>query len=722
MQTASSGDSLPAELKKLLEDKARARANSTSSRPIKSSASSSRSHPTSISASYKTSWGRTPLQISIEKLVFDGVGPFAGKEVFDFGDSRRVIVYAPNGHGKTVAIDLVRWLLLGDRAGGSFRSLHPGSIINWERESKMDSGSVTAIFHVEGRGRYRVMRKALPRKGGDSLEVARWQDDEAAFKEVPAPQAFLMRFFPAERVGFNLLTGEHIASFQEELRGEDVRRSLERLLQFPEMASARQVLDELAIELAQKREQHEKQRKRSKDAAAAVAKLAKNVKSYKEARENSQRRINSLREEIKQLDEQLGALRSGNVSKDLYDRTVRDIKATDEALSKLREEARDSLAQAWRRLAVRAAKPRIEASIQALDRYDAELQEWQGRQGQLKLLNEVIRKELCVCLRPIDRAVVEKIQGEIARIQSAQPKEPPSVGVTDWTLRSWASEDRFEPLVARLEKIVLNSGELSRDRARSEHERTSLEAALDQGALNQIRTLEAQRGKLEAEQKQAIAEKEKAIELLTEAQNELEAAERASAGKKTSEDFGTVSDRARAFADLFKEVLDDAIPWYRERLQVKVQDIFRKLYQKDSEAIVEFDARSSVPRIRLPSQDDKVKVQTQMSPGEKMRLGLAFLIGLREVASERPFLMLDAPFSELDDAGIRAVLRLLKGLDSQVIIFTKNRLKPDEFQLVSSMDPTVIRMDWISHVGRATKGHTTVSTGSLEMLEVMEES
>jgi DNA repair exonuclease SbcCD ATPase subunit len=355
-----------------------------------------------------------------------------------------------------------------------------------------------------------------------------------------------------------------------------------------------------------------------------------------------------------------------------------------------------------------------------MDQYSSAVKEWQGRQGQVKLLETVISKELCVCLRPIDHEVIAKIRIEIAKIQSDQPREPEPIGVTDWTLRSWTSDDRFSGLVTRLEKVVKGMREAAEDRARAEVERARLEAAIDHGALSQIQTLEAQRAKLEADRKTASKEKDRAIELLTEAQKELETAERAAGGKKAGEDVGTISELARAYASLFKDVLDDAIPWYRERLQIKVQEIFRKLSQKDPDAIVEFDPRSSVPRIRLPSEGQKVALQSQLSEGEKMRLGLAFLIGLREVASERPFLMLDAPFSDLDDAGIRAVLQILQDLDSQVIIFTKNRLKPDEFQLVSSMNPTVLRMDWVGHIGKATKGHTTVRKASLAILEASE--
>ncbi|MEK6985506.1 MAG: AAA family ATPase [Candidatus Thermoplasmatota archaeon] len=661
------------------------------------------------------------MRISLESLEFDGVGPFARKEKMDFGGANKAIIYAPNGHGKTASIDLVRWLLLGEKAREHFNSLEPDLLLNRERWAERGSGSVTLVVDIEGRGKHRIRRSQAVSKPTSDLTVYKWGQEEAKYEEVPNPHLFLMRFFPPERVGFNLLTGEHIESFQNQLSGEEVRRSIERLLAIPEIASAQEVLKEIASELEAQTARDEKHKRKSVEAEDARKRLRGQLDKAQQAKKDAVAKMEAKRSEVSELNQQIGKLKAGTATRDSYERAGDAVAAKEKEIDGVREDARERLSQSWRRLAIQAAQLQVQKAVKTYEEYDAARSEWEGRAGQRKLFEDILAKDECFCLRPVDAKARKRLESEISKIESTRPDAPPQIGVTPFTLNSWAQDDRYDGLVSGLNRLVENTSNLKADRARFEAEMKSIEKALDTGALKEISRLEKERMGVDAELAEALTRKDEATKRITEYEAQLQALDRELGNRRGAGDVGDVATLARAYERAFGEIVEAAIPWYRDQLQEKVQAVFRRLYQKDKRALVEFDPKSCIPRVILPGDGDGMPKHATLSEGEKMRLGLSLLIGLREVASERPFLQLDAPFSALDDPGIYSLLDVLGELDSQILIFTKNGFAPRPYGLVAAMKPKVFLMEWKEKSGKYSKGYTTISEGSLKDLQADEE-
>lgn len=63
------------------------------------------------------------MNIRIYEMRISGMGPFRDTQIIKL-DGRTSFLYAPNGHGKTGMIDLIRWCLAGEEAIQDFKSLN----------------------------------------------------------------------------------------------------------------------------------------------------------------------------------------------------------------------------------------------------------------------------------------------------------------------------------------------------------------------------------------------------------------------------------------------------------------------------------------------------------------------------------------------------------------------------------------------------------------------
>ena len=621
------------------------------------------------------------MQIALRELTFDGVGPFGGKETFDISPTGKTIIYAPNGHGKTATVDLVRWLFLGDAAQSEFRSIE--GVVNKARAKSVNRvGVVEAVVEIEERGVFRLRRAAsvgLPSK----LTIAR--EERGRWEEELNPDAFLLRYFPPERIGFNLLTGEHVREFAKEVKEARVKESVEKLLRFPEIALANNAL----ASLAQVMERREEDARRLKKSAFAAGQRAQKVVAELTALESkiseTEERRGKAADEVARINKQIGALEASESPSSKLDDVSRMVKKQHEAQVREWENIQMALGPSWRALVKAAAGRHSSRVIRADEEYQDAAREWARRQAEIAHYRDVLALSECICTRPIDQALRSELERRVGDLERFRPPPPAELAVPIHMLKGWRDNDEVAALVERLAKSHRDYDILCQDMEVLEKQAASLKRRAKEGSPEELRELRRELGRHE----RLLSSIDFELRKLSEQRNVLRD-EAAEARKKAAKEAGTedvlglasiVDDYRRAF----QELVSLSVPYYRRKLEERVQILFASLYQKDPDARIAFEGSSYLPRIRTADG-------AAPSEGEKLRLGIALLLAFRDIAAEQPFLFLDAPFAELDDEGIDRLLTLLGDQDSQIVILTKNRFPREPFKLVERMQPATYEM------------------------------
>ena len=180
---------------------------------------------------------------------------------------------------------------------------------------------------------------------------------------------------------------------------------------------------------------------------------------------------------------------------------------------------------------------------------------------------------------------------------------------------------------------------------------------------------------------------------------------------------GPLLRKARSYNAAVRATIDGALPRLRQELIDRTQGIFDKLFQKDSQFRITLSEDTMVPTVVREVDGEEETVL--LSEGEQTRVGLALLFALREVATERPFLLLDAPFSTLDDEGVHRLLELIAGHEGQVVVFTKDAFPEGKwFDAVKAAEPKVLRMDWVREDPQDLEGYTSVNPAEVDALRL----
>lgn len=660
------------------------------------------------------------VRIALKRLTFDGVGPFRQEEVFELPGDGVTYVYAPNGHGKTSTIDLVRWLIRGPLAveKDEFRSLmseQEKNVINHHRFRNMEGGRAEAILEVEGKGTYRVERRIDWSTSPESELTVEEQVDDG-WSEIDRPDVFLSSLLPHERLGFNLLTGEHVKEFVDELSGPVVKRSVERLLQNPELVSLHDCLKEIVDELEKEAAAEDRAKRRRLKLLDKRSELQERYKNFQKAVREKENTEHELQEKIEALNQDLAKL-------DQVEAMAEEKEELEASISDLRQrEAREVQAVAklmspsWRQLlAVAGAEP-VQAFMTGYDEAVEARQVWQEDMGEVRYLERLQTEDHCYCGRPMDDKHRDEIQARIDELEDAEP-EVPELPADEWTLRAWAKGSSTDELVGTLETHHQRLAEIRSDLADKTERLDEVESTLagtDPDEAKRIqRKLKAHKMKINA-----IRDKKgQDVRNQLDAQEQLNKVKEKLANTDADPVDGPLLSKARSYNDAIRATIDGALPRLRQELLDQVQVIFDKLFQKETQYQIVLGEDSMIPYVAR--EIDGEEEQVLLSEGEKTRLGLSLLFALRDVASERPFLLLDAPFSTLDDEGVFRLLELVRDHEGQVVVFTKDAF-PDGrwYDAVKDADPTVYRMDWVKEDPRDHEGYTEINPAKVGALRL----
>lgn len=660
------------------------------------------------------------MRIRLEKIVFDGLGPFRHEETFDLPTEGVTYVYAPNGHGKTSTIDLVRWLIRGQAAleNDEFRSLKQDAekdIINHHRFRNMEGGRAEAIIAVEGEGRFRVQR-TLEWGTSPSSELTVERDEDGSWEPIDEPDEFLSSLLPHERLGFNLLTGEHVRDFVEDLSGPVVKRSVERMLQNPELVSLQNVLADIEADMEKKaraEDRTERRRAKLKDKRADLKEREENFRERVREKESEEHEV---QQEIEQLNQKLATV---DDAEDLTGER-KQAQATVENLRQRREREVVAFAEratpSWRTLLASAARDPIEALLdehaEAIRAHEA----WEQDRAEARVLEERLEGEVCVCGTELDDGHRKHLRARIEELAGEEP-EAPTLPADASTLHAWAEDGSVDELVEALEAPGRRLAEVGEDLDEASDRLATIEERIEAADGDTVERIERQLKACKMKLNSIQDDKSKHVRNHLDAQERLNEVKDKLASTESEYVHEPLLRNAREYNAAVREAIDEALPKLRDDLLDRTQAIFDQLFQKDAQFRIALSGDSMVPHVVRDVDGEEETVP--LSDGEQTRLGLALLFALREVAIERPFLLLDAPFSTLDDRGVQRLLELIADHDGQLVVFTKDAFPQGRFfEAVEAADPTVYRMDWVTDGPGDREGLTEVKPAPVDVLQL----
>jgi len=660
------------------------------------------------------------MDIVLRRLTFDGVGPFREEEVFDLTADGVTYVYAPNGHGKTSTIDLVRWLIRGPAAleHNEFRSLRQNEekdVVNHHRFRNMEGGRVEAILEVEGEGLYRVERSIEWATTPES-ELVVEQDTDDGWQPIDDPQGWLTDLLPPERLGFNLLTGEHVRDFVEELSGPIVKDSVERQLQNPELVSLYEGLDAIVEDLEKQARAEERADRRERKLRDEREELKTREENFRERVREKEIEEHKLQDEIEELNQQLAKLDQAEEREEEREQLFSEIRDLEARYDRERASIADEVSSSWGTLLAAGAGDDVQSLLDEHREAQRAHEAWEEDQTEARLLEDLLDADTCYCGTDMDADHREHVQARIDELEAGEP-EVPDLDVPEWRLQEWANgsatDELADTLASHRERLADVADDLSAKRQRlDELEDAKVDDVAEQRDLLQ-RRIKAKKMKVNSIQD----EKSKAVRNHLDAQERLNEVKRKLADMDDVDVDGTLLSRARKFRDAIRATIDAALPRLRQDLLDRTQSIFDHLFQKDADYRITLSGSSMVPQVVRDTDEGEEIVP--LSEGEKTRLGLALLFALRQVAAEQPFLLLDAPFSTLDDEGVHRLLELIGDYEGQVVVFTKDAFPEGPwFDAVEAADPDVYRMDWIQEGKGDREGYTTVSPAKVDALRL----
>ncbi len=661
------------------------------------------------------------MEIVFTQLTLDGVGPFREEAVFDLKREGVTYVYAPNGHGKTATIDLVRWLIRGPAAikANEFRSLRQDQekdVLNHHRFRNMKGGRVEAILEVEGKGRYRLER-SMEWGTTPHSELVVEQDIDGSWEPIDEPKEFLAKLLPQERLGFNLLTGEHVRDFVGELSGPIVKESVERQLQNPELVSLHDALESIVEDL-------DKQARAEQRATRRRRKLKEERADLKEREKNFQNRVrdkkveeHQLQDEVEELNQELAKLEQAEEREDERDELVTEIRNLEERRTREIEALAAELTPSWRALLEAGGEQPVAALLEAHHEASQAHEAWEQDVTEAGLLEDLLDLDTCYCGTEMDEEHREHVRSRIEELTAGEP-EVPELPVPEWKLREWANGQATDQLADTMEAHRERLADVDADLQAKRERLEELEANLE-GDIAEQRDLIQRRIKAKKMKVNSIQdEKSKAVRKHLDIQERLNKVKEKRANTEVPDVNSTLLNRARRYRDAIRATIDAALPKLREDLLDRTQAIFDALFQKDADYRVALSGSSMVPNVVRDIDEDEQET-VPLSEGETTRLGLALLFALREVAAEQPFLFLDAPFSTLDDEGVHRLLELIGDHDGQVVVFTKDAFPEGRwYDAVRKADPDVYRMDWIHKSQDDGEGYTTVKPTKVDDLRL----
>lgn len=608
--------------------------------------------------------------LRISEVVLENFGPFCEEQrlVLPAGDGV-VIVYGPNGKGKTSLLNAIRWAFTGqvlDRAG---RERPYDKLVN--RKSVREGGEPRCrvrVLFTNDTAAYDLTRALHRRASGEWSSALVMLRDGEALNEAAALEE-LAEILPAQVQRFFLFDGELLNQYEalvhdDDKAGDVLRDAIEKILGVPVLVNAGRDTQEVAsranTEITEVAKKHERTREVATHLETLQNELVQhrnNISAERMARLRIQAEYQQLERELAEQAKKLELLERRN--------TLRDhLAAAELQLQKEQDEFAGALESAWR-----AALVEPLALLGAT--LASELEKVRGRRdaalvaGWLqRALTETPDEQCPVCLSALDsdaqehlherfdsRENLEEVEAEMRKIvertEGAQQLPDPverarliELEKAYYKTRARITDTRSD--IAELEERLLDT---------PEEELIDLQRRREGLALR----IEAATKQLEA-QEQALTEKVAREKTLMTQMDRIGGVE-----------VDTQTRRRAQMANDLATLFSTAVQVYKDELRGRVEQAATRLF-------LAFREEPDFARLTINEQyglrivNHAGEVVEDRSAGYEHLVAFALIGALQDCSPISGPVIMDSPFGRLDPHHVANVMANLPLLASQVVL------------------------------------------------------
>jgi len=609
----------------------------------------------------------------IHEITFDNFRRFYGKQSIDLSanDTKNVtLINAQNGLGKTNILNSVLWCFHGITSAG-FKD--KDLILNSDAKKNGEFIAKVEIRFEHNDKEYLVQRHHNINKSGSDREITKVHAyNEGGMETISNTNSFLNSVLPQSMAQYFLFDGEHALNFLGENGSKKVSDATKDVLGFESITMALEDLKETAKDI--------NKLLKSSPNDQSIAEHANKREALKNQIDQSKEIISQYDETIKTLNEQIS-----NIDNKLRDTAgAKEIQKRRDSLSKnlknekLRKNKFDIDLVKWIELNAVAAVSKGVTDIASNYIKDQETKGKIPTPYNKKLINDLLEIEKCICGRHVD-GQAEKILKSLLKNASTVEQSSRLSGSSAYIE---VFKDRQKNYSKDYNDTVKNIGQSQTAIDNFEQEIGECSAQIKNIDIDNITELENSRTAAHTKRDQLLRDKGSMERNISQAEENIkeldQTIEFASKKNLQAKELNEKYNLTQTVIDEIEKIMKEE----QEKARIEIAELVNKRLEEitSKSLICIVDENFSVKVIQSSG------VSLPMSGGETQLLSLCFTAALIEFSKKRQKnkneyllngttapLILDAPFSNLDDDYLRGVARVIPEMADQVVFLATQK-------------------------------------------------
>ncbi|HMH11241.1 MAG TPA: AAA family ATPase, partial [Candidatus Nitrosopolaris rasttigaisensis] len=604
-----------------------------------------------------------------ERIALVNFRQYFDRQRLEFAKDRQrkvTVIHGVNGAGKTSLLRAINWCLYGSEYIDKVGELISKEAISRVEVSESVTMSVELSFLHDG-DRYIVKRSLRGIKMIDANVQSDLPDEftmvhmheDGQSEQIKNPIGTINTILPSNIRSYFLFDGEQIDEFAKPESSKQVKHAIYHVFRLETLDNARKSLEAVATDY----------RRELKDISSGelgrIADEEQKARTELERSENEQQEAQeekeSVRRKMKDIEEQLGKMKSTNELQDRHDRIIKDTKQRRKELEDVTSLIRDistctyfsiipdTVKNALLFLETKREKGGIPANIKQ------------------QFVRDLINQKQCICGRPLTENCTEYIQ--LLSLINATPLDSLEDDVLTLSATLRMFEERANNQSTHLGRQMKRRIELLNLILDLDTEADDVRYRLKASPLEEVSGLEKQRQLLQADMDNytmtlgALNERiEKLNKYLVQLGKELLQAQKNDRKQKL---LTTKLNLAQQGADAIKGDYQGHSNIIRQEVETKTKEIFRRLSWKDGYfQSIKIDKDFS---LEIIDQYGK-QARPDLSTGERQILSLSFITAMACIREEEAPLIIDTPFGYLSTEHRSNVTKYLPDLCDQLVL------------------------------------------------------
>ncbi len=619
----------------------------------------------------------------ITKLQVENFLPFGGCQTIDLapdGGRPLVVVFAPNGRGKSSILNAIRWGLYGRAYRHTAKEIGLYDLANKEAYEREEyEFGVTLEFSV-GSDEYRLVRRASPRRlVSQPRRDADYQVHLSMAKngfQLPQDQVLheINQVAPEQISRFFLFDGELLDQYEALLvegsdQGRIIREAIERVLGVPALVRAREDLRLLERAAIRDHSRDESQMQGLADQQARLEDLLNDADKLDEQSSVLGAQIDQFQQDLEILESQLeGAERALKNQADL-NAAKRASEEAEQRLATVESEAGEARAQVWEDLLFKAMKPFEEHLAEEAKVLMAASSQRESISREVLRLSKHLDDGVCAtCGQALQIAAQRNVQDQLAELD----REASRILTDPVRLRKVMGQQQhlsqirangalriLTALESQRNTLTLRHIELEAEIERLQEELEGQDTESMKTMRTRARAIEAEKGDLEREKAAADAESELK-------QRQAVALRKAMEVGTTSERHALSRIRRETIAKLLA-IAEATIEELRSRLRLEVQAHATEAFKRMTNQPL-YDRLEINESYGLKIVDNRSREVPLRSAGNEQVVALALIGGLHKTGMGSGGMVMDTPFGRLDPDHRTNIIQHLATSSPQVVM------------------------------------------------------